>query len=272
MTRSVRDAAILLGCIAGYDPMDSTSIPQPVPDYQAAIKPDLKGMKLGVPKEYFIEGIQPEVADAVKKAISVLKELGAEPIEISLPHSDYAIATYYIIAPAEASSNLARYDGVKHGFRKDEGEGLIELYKVTRSEGFGDEVKRRIMIGTYVLSAGYYDAYYRKAMQVRTLIRRDFEMAFEKVEAIITPTSPTTAFKLGERTADPLQMYLSDIFTVPCNLASLPGMSIPCGFDNAGLPIGLQIIAPALGEETIFHVAGAYESATDWHKKSPKIE
>ena len=271
MTRSVRDAAILLRCIAGHDPMDSTSIPKPVPDYLAAIKPDLKGMKIGVPKEYFIEGTQPETAEAVKAAIGVLKNLGAEIDDISLPHTEYAIATYYIIAPAEASSNLARYDGVKYGYRKDEGDGLIELYKASRSEGFGDEVQRRIMIGTYVLSAGYYDAYYRKAMQARTLIRRDFEHAFEKVDAIVTPTSPTTAFKIGERTADPLQMYLSDIFTVPCNLAGLPGMSVPCGFDNAGLPIGLQILAPALAEETIFHISGAFESATDWHLRQPPI-
>jgi len=272
MTRTVRDAAILLGVIAGHDPMDSTSIPQPVPDYQAAIKEDLAGVKIGVPKEYFIEGMQPAVEDSVRKAIGILEDLGAETVEISLPHTKYAIAIYYIIATAEASSNLARYDGIKYGFSKDEGKGLIELYKASRSEGFGDEVKRRIMLGTYVLSAGYYDAYYRKAMQVRTLIRRDFEQAFEKVDAVVTPTSPTTAFKLGERTDDPLQMYLSDIFTVPCNLAGLPGMSIPCGLDGQNLPIGLQILAPALAEETIFHVAGAYESATDWHRHAPEFD
>jgi len=269
MARTVRDSAILLKIIAGHDPCDSTSIPQPVPDYEAAIKEDLKGLKIGVPAEYFIEGIQPDVEEAVRKAIGRFEELGAEVVDISLPHTDYAIATYYIIAPAEASSNLARYDGVKYGFRKDSGEGLIEMYKATRSEGFGEEVKRRIMLGTYVLSAGYYDAYYRKAMQARTLIRRDFERAFEKVDAIVTPTSPTTAFKLGEKTGDPLQMYLSDVFTVPCNMAGLPGMSVPCGFDGKGLPVGLQVIAPALGEETIFHVAGAYERSTEWHEHAP---
>ncbi len=271
MTRTVKDSAILLKVIAGHDPCDSTSIPRPAPDYEAAIKEDLKGLKVGVPKEYFIEGMQADVEKAVKDAVGRLRELGAEVVDISLPHTDYAIATYYIIAPAEASSNLARYDGVKYGFRKDDGEGLLEMYKATRSEGFGDEVKRRIMLGAYVLSAGYYDAYYRKAMQVRTLIRRDFEQAFGKVDAVVTPTSPTTAFKLGEKTGDPLEMYLSDVFTVPCNMAGLPGMSVPCGFDSKGLPVGLQIIAPALGEETIFHVAGAYEQSSEWHKQRPRL-
>lgn len=271
MTRTVRDCAVMMKIISGHDPMDSTSIPVPVPDYENAIKDDVKGLRIGVPKEYFIDGMAPEVEASVKKAIDELKNLGAEIIEISLPHSEYAIAVYYIIATAEASSNLARYDGIKYGYRLDEGKGLIELYKATRSDGFGEEVQRRIMLGTYVLSAGYYDAYYRKGMQVRTLIRRDFEEAFKSVDAIVTPTSPTTAFKIGERTADPLQMYLSDIFTVPVNLAGLPGISIPCGFDSKNLPIGLQIIAPPLAEETIFHIAGAYENATDWNKKRPPI-
>jgi len=272
MTRTVRGSAIMLKALAGHDPMDSTSIPQPVPDYEAAIKDDLKGVKVGVPKEYFVEGMQPEVEKTVRTAIDKLADIGAEIVDIDLPHTDYAIAVYYIIATAEASSNLARYDGIKYGYRKDENKGLIEIYKASRSEGFGDEVKRRIMLGTYVLSAGYYDAYYRKAMQVRTLIRRDFEKAFEKVDAIVTPTSPTTAFKLGEKTDDPLQMYLSDIFTVPVNLAGLPGMNVPCGFDEKNLPVGLQILAPPMAEETIFHVAGAYENATEWTDREPEIK
>lgn len=271
MAKCVRDAAILLRHIAGHDPADSTSIPKPVPDYEAILGKGVKGLRLGVPKEYFIEGMQEETSKAIRDAVEVYRGLGAVIVDVSLPHTDYAIATYYIIAPAEASSNLARYDGVKYGFRKDEGEGMIEMYKASRSEGFGPEVRRRIMLGTYVLSAGYYDAYYRKAMQVRTLIRRDFEEAFAKVDAIICPTSPTTAFGLGEKTGDPLQMYLSDVFTVPVNMAGLPGLCLPCGFDSLNLPIGLQIIAPPLGEEVAFQVAHAYESATDWHKRKPPL-
>jgi len=272
MTKCVRDAAILLRHISGHDPKDSTSIPQQAPDYELSLDKGVKGLKLGVPKEYFIEGMQKETADAVHAAVEVYRKLGAGIVDVSLPHTDYAIATYYIIAPAEASSNLARYDGVKYGFRKDEGKGMIEMYKSSRTEGFGQEVKRRIMLGTYVLSAGYYEAYYRKAMKVRTLIRRDFEDAFKKVDAIIVPTSPTTAFRIGEKTGDPLQMYLSDVFTVPVNMAGLPGLSLPCGFDSMNLPIGLQIITPPLGEEMAFRVAYAYEQATEWHKRKPPIQ
>lgn len=268
ITKDVQDAAILLQWMAGPDPRDATSWPAPVPDYTQALIPDLKGMRVGVPPEYFIPGMQPEVEVAVREAIEVLAELGAEVIEVSLPHTAYALPTYYMIAPAEASANLARYDGVKYGLRI-QGETIWDTYRLTRGRGFGLEVKRRIMLGTYALSAGYYDAYYLKAQKVRTLIRRDFEQAFEKVDVIVCPTSPTTAFRLGERTADPLQMYLADIFTITANLAGICGISIPCGFDNQGLPIGLQILGPALGEEKILRVAYAYEQATPWHHRRP---
>ena len=258
ITRNVTDAAVVLGAIAGYDPMDSTSIPQPVPDYAGFLGRDIKGMRIGIPKEYFIEGIEPAVKESVEAAIALLEKRGASRVEISLPHTEYAVATYYIICTAEASSNLARYDGVKYGMRV-EGKDIIDMYKKTRMKGFGKEVKRRIILGTYVLSSGYYDAYYGKAGKVRTLIRRDFEQAFEKCDIIVTPVSPTTAFKIGEKVEDPLQMYLSDIFTIPVNLAGLPGMSVPCGFDGAGLPVGLQIIGKPLDEARMLQTAFSLE-------------
>lgn len=270
MTKDVRDAALMMNVIAGHDKKDSTSIDCAVPDYTKGLEQSIKGLKIGVPKEYFIEGMQSEISDSVKKALSVYESLGAELVEISLPNTKYAVATYYIIAPAEASANLARYDGVRYGLR-EKANSLNELYEKTKGHGFGDEVKRRIMIGTYVLSSGYYDAYYIKAQKARTVIRNDFFKAFEKVDVIAGPVTPTTAFKSGEKTADPLQMYLSDIFTIPLNLAGLPGMSLPCGFDEQGLPIGLQLIGKAFDEETLLRTAYAYEQATDWHKKKPAL-
>lgn len=271
MTQDVRDAAILLGAIAGHDPLDSTSVDRPVPDYTEFLRPEAKGLKVGVPKEYFIEGLDDEVRSAVEKALKQYEAMGAEIHEVSLPYTEYAVPTYYILAPAEASSNLARYDGVRYGYRSPKAKNLLELYKKSRSEGFGPEVKRRIMLGTYVLSAGYYDAYYLKAQKVRTLILRDFQEAFKKVDVLVTPTAPTPAFKIGEKTEDPLQMYLSDIFTINVNLAGLPGMSLPCGLSSSGLPIGMQLIAGPFQEEKIFHAAYAYEQATDWHQKRPPL-
>ncbi len=273
LTKDVTDAAILLRSIAGHDPHDSTSMDVPVPDYTAALTDDLRGnegMRVGVPKEYFIEGMQPEVEAAVRAAVDVLAGLGAEVQEVSLPHTDYALPVYYLIALAEASSNLARYDGVRYGLRVDNG-GLIETYKATRGQGFGTEVKRRIMLGTYALSAGYYDAYYLKAQKARTLIKADFDAAFEQVDVIVAPTSPTTAFRIGEKVDDPLQMYLSDVFTLSMNLAGICGLSLPCGFDADGLPIGLQVMGPAFGEERVLRVAYAYEQATDWHTRRPPL-
>lgn len=271
MTKDVEDAAILLGSVAGYDPRDSTSINREVPDYKQLLTGDIKGLKIGVPKEYFIDGMESDTEAAVKKAITELENLGAKTIEISLPHTDYAVAVYYIVAPAEASSNLARYDGVKYGFRSRETKDLLEMYKTTRAEGFGQEVKRRIMLGTYALSAGYYDAYYLKAQKVRTLISNDFKEAFEQCDVIVTPTVPSPAFKAGEKTTDPLQMYLSDIFTISCNLAGLPGISLPCGFSDRGLPIGLQVMGNHFDEATVLKTAHAYEQSTDWHKRKPVI-
>ena len=271
ITKTVRDSAILLEAVAGFDPKDSTSVPKEVPKYTDALTEEVKGIKIGIPKEYFVEGLDKEVEQAVKDAIALLEKLGAETVEISLPHTEYCIACYYIIAPAEASSNLARYDGVRYGLRVEEPGPILNMYKATRDQGFGAEVKRRILIGTYTLSAGYYDAYYLKAQKVRTLIRRDFESAFKKCDVIITPVMPTPPYKLGEKIDDPLAMYLSDIFTVSCNLAGLPGMSIPCGFSSDGLPIGMQILANYFEEEKIFKVAYAYEQNTDWHKKKPKL-
>ncbi len=271
ITKTVRDSAILLEAVAGFDPKDSTSVPRDVPKYTDALTEEVKGIKIGIPKEYFVEGLDKEVEQAVKDAIALLEKLGAETVEISLPHTEYCIACYYIIAPAEASSNLARYDGVRYGLRVEEPGPILNMYKATRDQGFGAEVKRRILIGTYTLSAGYYDAYYLKAQKVRTLIRRDFESAFKKCDVIITPVMPTPPYKLGEKIDDPLAMYLSDIFTVSCNLAGLPGMSIPCGFSSDGLPIGMQILANYFEEEKIFKVAYAYEQNTDWHKKKPKL-
>ena len=270
MTKSVRDSALLLGAIAGHDPHDSTSSPLPDEDFTRLLGEEIRGMRLGMPKEFFIEGMDPEVEERVKEAIRVLEGLGAEAFEISLPHTPYAVATYYIICTAEASSNLARYDGVKYGLRK-EGEDLIEMYRETRSDGFGPEVKRRIMLGTYALSAGYYDAYYKKASQVRTLIKEDFEKAFERCDLIVTPTSPTAAFAIGEKIDDPLQMYLSDIFTISVNLAGLPALSLPCGFTQRGLPVGLQIIGKPFSEATLLQAAYAYEESADFRSRRPLI-
>jgi len=272
LTKNVRDSAIMLEAIAGFDPRDSTSVKRETPKYTEALTGEVKGIKLGLPTEYFIKGLDPEVEDAVKRAVKVLESLGAEVIEVSLPHTDYCIACYYIIAMAEASSNLARYDGVKYGLRVSEPGPIINMYKATRSQGFGAEVRRRIILGTYALSAGYYDAYYLKALKVRTLIRKDFEEAFKKCDVIIAPVLPTPPYKLGTKINDPLSMYLSDIFTVSCNLAGLPGMSIPCGFSKEGLPLGMQILARHFEEEKIFQVAYAYEQNTDWHKQKPCLK
>ncbi|OKH25460.1 Asp-tRNA(Asn)/Glu-tRNA(Gln) amidotransferase subunit GatA [Chroogloeocystis siderophila] len=269
--RTVEDAAILLGAIAGYDPKDSTSLKVEVPDYTQLLKPDIKNLRIGIIKETFGEGLDPAVEQAVTKAIEQLKDLGAEVQEISCPRFRYGLPTYYIIAPSEASANLARYDGVKYGFRTPDAENLLSMYNRTRAAGFGTEVKRRIMVGTYTLSAGYYDAYYLKAQKVRTLIKQDFENAFANVDVLVCPTVPTTAFKAGEKTDDPLSMYLTDLMTITVNLAGLPGMSIPCGFDDKGLPIGLQLIGDVLREDLLFQVAYAYEQATEWHKKTPKL-
>ena len=270
--RTVRDAAMLLSVIAGHDSHDSTSMPLPVPDYAGALNTNgLNGLRVGVPREYFIPGMQPEVAEAVRAAIEVMRGLGADIKQVGLPHTDYGLPVYYLIAPAEASANLARYDGVRYGLRVDAPEGMWETYRQTRGAGFGSEVKRRIMLGTYALSAGYYDAYYLKAQQVRTLIKADFDAAFRDVDVIASPTAPTTAFKIGEKVDDPLQMYLSDVFTLACNLAGICGISLPCGFDGEGLPIGLQIMGPAFGEESILRVAHAYEQATEWHTYRPQI-
>jgi aspartyl-tRNA(Asn)/glutamyl-tRNA(Gln) amidotransferase subunit A len=271
ITKDVEDAAILLQAIASYDRRDSTSVDMPVPDYRKAIREPIKGMRLGIPKEYFIEGIHPEVASTVHSAIQTCKELGAEIVEVSLPHTGYGVAAYYIIAPAEASSNLARYDGVKYGLRVENARDLLSMYSQSRSIGFGAEVKRRIMLGTYVLSAGYYDAYYKKASQVRTLIKQDFLDAFEHCDALLAPVAPIPAFKIGEKTDDPLQMYLSDVLTLPASLAGIPGLSVPCGFSSEGLPIGLQILGPHFKEETILQIAYQFEQATSFHLRKPKI-
>lgn len=277
-TKDVRDAATLLNVISGYDERDSTSVPEPVPDYTAALTGNIKGLKVGLPKEYFVGGLDKEVTDAVNAAVKQLESLGAQVVEISLPHTDYAVAVYYIVATAEASANLARFDGVRYGARVD-GADPLDMYRKTRGAGFGPEVKRRIMLGTYVLSSGYYDAYYLRAQKVRTLIRQDFLKAYEKVDIIATPTTPTPAFKAGEKSGDPMQMYLSDIFTISCNLAGIPGMSLPCGFaknstpgaKNAKLPIGLQLLGKPFGEETLLRAAHAYEQSTGWHKERPQI-
>ena len=270
MTKDVTDCALMLEAIAGFDSSDSTSVNVPVPPYASFPAGDVKGLRVGIPKEYFIPGMQPEVEQAVKEAVRVLEKQGVRVEEISLPHTEYAVAVYYIIATAEASSNLARYDGMRYGFRAAAND-LTATYMKSREEGFGPEVKRRIMLGTYALSAGYYDAYYLKAQKVRTLIKKDFAEAFKQCDAIITPTAPTTAFKIGEKTQDPLQMYLSDIFTISVNLAGLPGLSLPCGFDAEGLPIGMQIIGKHFDEATILRVGFAYEQATEWHKTKPKL-
>jgi aspartyl-tRNA(Asn)/glutamyl-tRNA(Gln) amidotransferase subunit A len=270
-SKDVQDAALLLQVLCGHDHLDSTSADVAVPDFPQALTEDIRGMVLGIPKECFREGLDPQVESAFTKAIRTLENMGAKTVDLSLPHSEYALAVYYIIAPAEASSNLARYDGVKYGFRAKGNFDLMEMYQETRSQGFGAEVKRRIMLGTYALSAGYYEAYYRKAAQVRTLIREDFEKAFAQCDVLLTPTTPTPAFKLGEKVDDPLQMYLSDIFTIPCNLAGLPGLSLPCGFSQQGLPIGLQILANHFQEEKILRAAYAYEQNTDYHLRKPSL-
>lgn len=270
-TRNVRDAATVLGAIAGHDSRDSTSVPQAVPNYSAALNGDLKGLKLGLAKEYLVGGLDAEVKQAVEAAVEQLTKLGAEVVEVSLPNTDYAVATYYIIATAEASANLARFDGVRYGARVP-GADPIELYCNTRGAGFGAEVKRRIILGTYVLSSGYYDAYYLRGQKVRTLIRQDFLNAFENVDAIVTPTTPSVAFKAGEKSGDPLQMYLQDIYTISCNLAGIPGISIPCGFTaNPKLPIGLQLLGKPFGEEALLKIAHAYEQATPWHRERPEL-
>ncbi len=271
LATNVRDSALLLQAVAGYDPLDSNSVETPVPDYSSALAGSVKGMRIGLPREYFIAGLDPEVRTAVEAAVATYRGLGAEIVEVGLPHTDYAVACYYLIATAEASSNLARYDGVRYGLRVDAGNGLADMYKRSRAAGFGDEVKGRIMLGTYALSSGYYDAYYLKAQKVRTLIRQDFLDAFSKVDLLLTPVAPTPAFRLGEKTADPLQMYLSDIFTIPVNLAGTCAMSLPCGFSTTGLPIGVQLIGQPFGEATMLRAAYAFEEATEWHKRKADL-
>jgi aspartyl-tRNA(Asn)/glutamyl-tRNA(Gln) amidotransferase subunit A len=267
--KTARDAAIVLREVAGVDPRDSTCSARPVPDYERALSGDLKGLRIGVPREYFVEGMAAEVESAVRAALRHYETMGARTIEISLPHTDYAVAAYYLIATAEASANLARYDGIRYGLRIP-GDNNIELYNRTRDQGFGTEVKRRIMLGTFALSAGYYDAYYLKAQKVRTLIRQDFDRAFANCDVIATPTAPTTAFKIGEKIADPLQMYLSDIFTISVNLAGLPGLSLPCGYDTGGMPIGLQLVGAPFDEETILRAADAYERSGAFVRRPPE--
>jgi aspartyl-tRNA(Asn)/glutamyl-tRNA(Gln) amidotransferase subunit A len=268
-TRTVEDAAIALSAIAGHDPRDSTSSPRPVPDFQSALSGDLRGMRIGVAREYSVDGMEPGVEAAVSAAVEQLKQLGAEVVEVSLPHTSYALATYYITAPAEASANLARFDGVRYGLSCEAG-SLKAMYETTRGIGFGDEVKRRIMLGTYALSSGYYDAYYVKAQKVRTLIKQDFDQAFATVDAIVAPTSPTVAFRIGARTDDPVQMYLADVFTIPANMAGIPGVAIPCGFSD-GLPVSLQVLGRSFDEQTILRIAHAYERSTEWHKQRPSV-
>lgn len=274
LTKTVGDAALLMNAIAGHDPLDTTSLNEPVPDYTAMLGRDPRGMRLGLPKEYMIGGIDPQVKEAVDKAIAQFQSLGAEIVDVTLPHTEYAVAVYYIVATAEASANLARFDGVRYGHRAENPVDLFDHYGRTREEGFGPEVKRRIILGTYVLSSGYYDAYYLRAQKVRQLIRQDFASAFEKVDALISPTSPVPAFKFGERTADPLQMYLADIFTIAANLAGICGISVPCGLarvDHAQLPIGLQLLGKAMDEARLLQIAHAYEQSTEWHKAKPEL-
>ena len=269
ITKNVSDSALLLSIIAGYDPKDSTSVKVEVPDYSKSLVNNVKGLKIGVPKEYFIEGMNKEVKASVLNSLKLLKKLGASVEEVSLPHTDYAVSTYYIIAPAEASSNLARFDGVQYGLRKPG--SLLDMYKETRFEGFGSEAKRRIILGTYVLSSGYYDAYYLKALKVRTKMKEDFDNVFKNFDCVITPTSPEPAFKINEKINDPLSMYLSDIFTIPANLTGIPGISVPCGFTNNNLPIGMQILAKPFDEEMLFKVAYTFEQNSDFHKRMPKL-
>jgi aspartyl-tRNA(Asn)/glutamyl-tRNA(Gln) amidotransferase subunit A len=268
--KDVLDAALMLQAIAGHDPMDSTSAAIPVPDYAAELSRGVRGLRIGIPAEYFIEGLDAEVEAAVRAAVETLEGLGAKTESVSLPHTEYGLAAYYLIAPAECSSNLARYDGVKYGLRVPGARDLIDMYSRTRGAGFGTEVKRRVMLGTYALSAGYHDAYYGKAQKVRTLVQRDFQKAFERVDVIVTPTTPSAAFTMGEK-EDPLSMYLNDVFTIPVNLAGLPGLSVPAGFTKSGLPIGLQIIGKAFDEATLLRTAKAYEAATSWHQRKPGL-
>ena len=270
ITRDVEDCAQVLNAIAGHDPYDSTSIVNPVGDYTTSLTEDLSGLRIGVPREYFVEGMEPGIERLVRRAIGVLEDLGAEIEEMSLPHSPYSLAVYYIIAPSEASANLARYDGVKYGYSARDADSMWDALEKTRQHGFGAEVKRRIMLGTYALSAGYYEAYYLKAQRVRTLIRREFQDAFERFDALVMPTSPSVAFKLGDRMTDPVQMYLSDVLTLPANIAGIPGISVPAGIAD-GLPVGLQVMSRALGEETLFRIAYAYEQATEWHRMGPTL-
>lgn len=270
MTRTAEDAALLLNVMAGFDPRDSTSLDRPVPDYAETLADDVRGLRIGLPREYFGQGLNAEVARLVEAAIAEYRKLGADVVDIELPNSKLAVPCYYVLAPAEASSNLSRFDGVRYGYRASGYQDLVDMYCKTRAEGFGAEVKRRIMIGTYALSAGYYDAYYLKAQQLRRLIADDFTRAFEKCDVIMGPTSPTTAFKLGAKTDDPVEMYLSDIYTISVNLAGLPGMSIPAGFDNKGLPVGLQIVGKYFDEARLLNVAHRYQQVTDWHRRIPK--
>ncbi len=270
-TKDAEDCAIMMNVISGYDPADSTSVPVEVPDYRSFLSRGIDGWTVGIPKEYFIEGIDPEVEAATRKAIKVLEGLGARCVEVSLPHTEYCLAVYYIVAPAEASSNLARYDGVKYGYRSKEGRDLLEMYKKTRSEGFGAEVKRRIMLGTYVLSSGYYDAYYKKASQVRALIKQDFDEVFKTCDVLVTPATPTPAFRIGEKMDDPLQMYLSDIFTISTNLAGIPGLAVPCGYTAGGLPVGIQFLAAHFDEGKLIQIASAYERNSTIEKRRPGL-
>ena len=267
LTKTVEDAALLMNVISGKDPLDSTSAEIACPDFAQALKGEIKGLKIGIPKEYFTSGIAPEVEQAVRNAIKTLESLGMEKVEVSLPHTQYAVATYYILACAEASTNLSRYDGVRYGHRSEQSENLQDMYLNTRSEGFGEEVKRRIILGTFVLSSGYYDAYYLKGQKVRTLIKRDFEEAYQKCDLIVAPTCPAPAFKLGEKLDDPLQMYLADIYTISANLAGIPGLSIPCGFTANNLPIGLQLMGKHFDEETLLKVGHHFQQSTDFHLK-----
>jgi len=277
ITKDVSDCALILNVIAGHDERDSTSVNLAVPDYTKSLMQDIKGLKIGMPREYFLPGIDLEVKKAIGKATTLFQDLGAKVVEISLPHTEYAVAVYYIIATAEASSNLARFDGVQYGYRTknldnaEENNTIVQMYSRTRREGFGPEAKRRIILGTYVLSSGYYDAYYLRALKVRTLIRKDFEQAFKECDLLITPTSPTAAFKIGEKLENPLSMYLSDVYTISANLAGIPAMSLPCGLTQDGLPIGLQILAKPFDEESIFRLAYAYEQNTNWHLQKPNV-
>ena len=270
-TKDAEDCAIMMNVLAGFDSRESTSVPAAVPDYRQFVGRDIQDWKIGIPKEYFVAGVDPEVSAAILQAIKVIEKSGGRCIDISLPHTDYCLAVYYIIAPAEASSNLARYDGIRYGLRAAEGGDLLDVYKKTRMQGFGAEVKRRIMIGTYALSAGYYDAYYKKASQVRALIRQDFAQALKKCDVILTPTTPTPAFKIGEKTDNPLQMYLSDIFTISTNLAGIPGISVPCGYTAAGLPIGVQFLAGHFEEGKLIQIASVYEKNANIEKRRPQL-